>query len=130
MSNENLIAKKKLSVADLISNADKIKEKKKETKELYVKSLDATITITKPERSTILDSYGMGEGEGNLFLVYECVVYPNFKDSQLQDAYGAVGYEILDKIFNAGEIDTIAKEIVSFAGYGDGSVSVVEDIKN
>ncbi|WP_197079330.1 hypothetical protein [Desulfosporosinus sp. I2] len=123
-------AKKKLTLAELISNADKIKAKKAETRELYVKSLDATVTITKPSRTTVLDSYEIGEGEGNSFLVYECVTEPSFKDTALQAAYGVTGYEVLDQILDSGEIDSIAKEIVDFAGYGKDSVSVVEAVKN
>lgn len=123
-------AKKKLSIGDLIASADKIKAKKSETRELYVKSLDATITIIKPSRAMVLDSYEIGEGAGNSYLVYECVIDPNFKDTSLQSAYGATGYEVLDLIMDPGEIDSIAKEIVSFAGYGTNSVSIVEAIKN
>ncbi len=123
-------AKKKLSISDLISNADKIKSKKAETRELYVRSLDATVTITKPSRATVLDSYDIGEGAGNAYLVYECVTEPSFKDTALQAAYNATGYEVLDQILDSGEIDSIAKEIVSFAGYGTDSVSVVEAVKN
>jgi len=123
-------AKKKLSISDLIANADKIKAKKAETRELYVKSLDATVTITKPSRELVLDFYEMGEGEGNPFLVYECVAEPNFKDTNLQATFEVTGYEVLDKIFDLGEVDAIAKEIVGFAGYGTNSVSIVEDVKN
>ena len=123
-------ATKKLTLGELIANADKIKAKKAETRDLYVKSLDAIVTITKPSRTTVLDSYEIGEGEGNSFLVYECVTDPSFKDAALQAAYGVTGYDILDQILDSGEIDSIAKEIVDFAGYGKDSVSVVDAVKN
>ncbi|MDQ7096938.1 hypothetical protein REC12_25410 [Desulfosporosinus sp. PR] len=122
--------RKKLSVSDLIANVDKIKAKKAETRELFVKSLNASVTIVKPSRATILDSYDIGEGAGNSYLVYECVMEPSFKDTALQAAYNATGYEVLDQILDSGEIDSIAKEIIGFAGYGADSVSVVEDVKN
>ena len=123
-------AKKKLTVGDLIANSDKIKARKNETKELYVKSLDATITVMKPSRATILDSHDLGNEEGNDFLVYECVVEPNLKDPALQEAYSVTGYGILESIFDLGEVDNIAKEIIVFAGYGADRVSVVETTKN
>lgn len=123
-------AKKKLSISDLIANAETIKARKNETRELYVKSLDAAITIRKPSRATVLDSYDIGEGAGNAFLVYECVIEPNFKDTSLQEAYNSTGYEVLDQILDSGEIDSIAKEIVGFAGYGTDSVSIIETTKN
>lgn len=130
MSKDKQATGKKLSLSDLIANAEKIKSKKAEKKDLYIKSLDATITIEKPERSTVLDSYELGEEGSNAYLVYECVVEPNLKDAKLQETFGAKGYEILDKIFDPGEVDSIAKEIVSFAGYGNNSVQVVNEIKN
>ena len=121
---------KKLSIGDLIANADVIRAKKKETRELYVKSLNATISIMKPSRSIILDSHDLGNEEGNAFLVYECVTEPNFKDAALQKAYNATGYEVLDQILDPGEVDNIAKELINYAGYGAGHVSIVDDLKN
>jgi predicted S18 family serine protease len=127
---KNTMINKKVGIADLIKNADKIKESKKATRELYVKSLEGTITIQKPDRDLILESYDMEEKDGNLYLVYEAVIEPNFKADELHKAYGTKGYEILDKVMDPGEVDAISKEIVKFAGYGDNSVSLVEDIKN
>ena len=122
--------KKKLTIGDLIANADKIKDLKNETKELYIKSLDATITIMKPSRSIILDSNDLGREGANPFLVYECVTDPNLKDTALQDAYGVTGYAILEKIIDPGEVDNIAKEMIRFAGYAAGYVSIIESVKN
>ena len=121
---------KKLSIGDLISNADKIKGKKAETRELYVKSLDATVTIAKPTRSIILDSNDLGNEGANLFLVYECVTEPSFKDTALHDAYGATGYEVLEQILEPGEVDNIAKEIIKFGGYTADNISIVDSVKN
>jgi hypothetical protein len=78
----------------------------------------------------VFDSSELGEGEANLYMVYECVTEPNFKDRALQDTYGATGYEVLDQIFDPGEVDFIAKEILEFAGYDKGNVSIVEAVKN
>ena len=123
-------ARKRLSIGELIANADKVKAKRIETRELYVESLDGTVTITKPSRSIILDSHDLGNEGGNSYLVYECVTEPSFKDTALQDAYGATGYEVLDQILDPGEIDNIAKELMKFAGYDAGRVSIVEAVKN
>lgn len=123
-------AKKKLSIGDLIANADKIKAKKVETRELYVKSLDATVTIAKPTRSIILESHDLGNEAGNSFLAYECITEPSFKDAALQEAYGVIGYEVLGQILDPGEIDNIAKEMLNFAGYAADRVSIVEFVKN
>jgi hypothetical protein len=123
----NPMVKKKLDIKDLIANADKIKQRKNETKEFYVKSLNGTVTVKKPDKQLISDSLDMEDThQADLYIIYETVVEPNFKDSTLQEVYGAVGYEVLEEIFDPGEISTLAKLIVEFAGYGDS----VEEIKN
>lgn len=121
----------KLTIAELIKRKEQLSNRKNEHRELYIKSLDRKITIQKPDRSIILESYGMQEGEGNKFLVYECVTEPNLKDSELQKAFDVkVPTDIVDEIFDPGVVDTISKEIVIFAGYEEGAVSLVNDIKN
>ncbi|WMJ80992.1 phage portal protein [Clostridium sp. MB40-C1] len=121
----------KLTIAELIKRKEQLSNRKNEHRELYIKSLDRKITIQKPDRSIILESYGMQEGEGNKFLVYECVTEPNLKDSELQKAFDVkVPTDIVDEIFDPGVVDTISKEIVIFAGYEEGAVSLVNDVKN
>lgn len=123
---KGIMETKKLNIGDLIKNAEKIKSRKLETKELYIKSQDAKITIAKPDRELITDSYDMDDNSGELYLVYESIIDPNVKDEELQKAYGVKGYDILDEIFEPGEITAISKEIARFGGYGDS----VEEIKN
>lgn len=122
--------KNKLTIKDLLQRKEAIKAKRvNETKNLYVKSLDGIITINKPDRSLCLDAMEMGEN-GDAYMVYNCVIEPNLKAQELQEDYGCViPMEIVEKLFEPGEIAGIARECVALAGYGD-SVTVVEDIKN
>lgn len=123
----NTMAGKKLNIKELIANAENIKKRKEETRDFYIKGLDGTVTVKKPDRQIILDSYDMDDNhQADLYIVYESTLEPNFKDKELQEAYGVVGYEVLDEIFDPGEVSTLAKMIVEFAGYGDS----VEEIKN
>jgi hypothetical protein len=129
MSNKekNTMLNKRLNIAELIQNAEEVKKRKSETKELYVKGLKGTVLINKPDRKLISDSFDMEDNhESDKYLIYESVLEPNFKDKALQDAYGVEGYDILDQIFDPGEIGELSKKIVNFAGYGDS----VEEIKN
>ena len=120
---------KRLSVKDLIARKEEIKNKKDETKELYIESLDANIIIRKPDKALCLDAMDMGVKSGDEFLVYNSVVEPRLKDKELQSAYDCVTpSEIVDKIFEIGEISLIAKECISLAGFTD-SVKVVDDVK-
>lgn len=121
----------KITLKDLIANSDKIKNKKKETREIYIKSLEGSIVIEKPDRALCVDAWDMEEDKGDLFIVYNCVISPNLKDTELHKAYGIdEPFEIVDAIFEPGEVASISKECVNFAGYGIDSVKVVEDIKN
>lgn len=127
MSKEKM---KKITLKDLIARAEQSKEDKKEARKLYVASLDGTITIIKPDRTMVLEGMDMDDTDGDDYLVYNCVLEPNLKDKELQKAYGVVSpMEIVNKVFEPGEIAGIAKEIVALAGYVD-SVKVVDDIKN
>lgn len=114
---QTLIAKK-LNIID---------NKKTSTKELYVKSLDGTITIQKPDKSLCLEATEIEDGD--TYLVYNVVVEPNLKDAELQKAFECVTpMEIVDKLFDPGEVTAIAKEALIMAGYGD-SVKVVDEVK-
>lgn len=121
----------KVTLKDLIARAEQSKKDKKELRRLYVTSLEGTITIIKPDRAMVLEAMDMeNEEDGDRYLVYNCVVDPNLKDKDLQNAYKTISpLEIVDKIFDPGEIANISKEIVRLAGYID-SVKIVDDIKN
>ena len=117
----------RLTLDEMIRRSEQVKEakNKNKTKELYVESLDGTITITKPMN---MDAYS---GESDAYLVYECVTEPPLKNKQLQQAYGCQEpLDILDKIFEPGEVVNISKAALSFAGYVDDSVKAVEELKN
>lgn len=120
----------KLTLKDLISKKEQVLSGKKKTRNLYIKSLDGIITIEKPSLETVVDASKIDSGmESDKYLVYHCIVEPNLKDKELQKAYGCVEPTEILKIFEDGEISSIAKECMNLAGY-NGSVSVVEDIKN
>lgn len=121
---------KKLTLKDLIAKKEQILSNKNKTMDLYVKSLDAVITIQKPDINTIIDASKIDDAaESDKYLVYNCVIEPNLKDKELQEAYGCVEPIEILKIFDDGEISSIASKCMELAGYRN-SVSVVEDIKN
>lgn len=123
---------KKLTVQELIKRKSEIKDKKanKPKQQLYIKSLDGYITIEQPSQSLVLDALEMDE-EGDKFLVYECVIEPKLKSTELHSEFGVKHnpIKITQMIFEAGEIAQIAQKCLELAGYGD-TVEVVKDIKN
>ncbi|NLW92369.1 MAG: phage portal protein [Syntrophomonadaceae bacterium] len=120
----------KVTLAKLIAEADQRKGTARAVQELYIKSLDGTITIQKPDRALCLEALDMG-APGDPYLVMECVIDPDLKAGDLQKAYGCTTpLEVVDSVFEPGEVAQIAKAAVMFAGYGEDSVQLVEDLKN
>lgn len=102
-------------------------KKTKQTKNLYIASLDAVITIEEPDGALCRDANDMEPGEGDKYMCYECIKEPNLKSQEAQDAFGcAEPMDIVELIFKAGEIPQIAIECMKLAGYMGG----VEAVKN
>jgi hypothetical protein len=120
----------KITVADLIKNAEAIQKEKKQakTKDLYVRGLDGAITITQPTDEVIEDALELPGKDGDRYLLYHSIVEPNLKDKDLQAAYQCKDpLDIVPALFTQSEIRAIALAALDLAGYGDGRV---EEIKN
>ncbi|MCK9479706.1 MAG: hypothetical protein M0R40_09470 [Firmicutes bacterium] len=120
----------KITLDELLRRKEQKLESKKQKKagSLYVKSLDGIITIESPTSALARDAQDMDNGDA--YMVYSCVTEPNLKSKELQDAYECVEpLEIVEKVFDVGEIPQIAVECLKLAGYVDG-VKAVDEIKN
>lgn len=122
---------KNISITDLISKKGELESRQDKTVQLSVKSLDGMITIKRPDRQLCLEAIDMEDSEqADVYLVYNCVVEPDLKNKELQEAFKVVEPdEIVTKIFEPGEITNISKECLVLAGYSN-SVEVVSDLKN
>lgn len=126
---------KKLTLIDLMKNKEKYQVKNDTTDELFIKRLDASISISKPDRSLCTESFQMANDpnqseKADSYLVYNIVTEPNLKDAALQKEFGCVEpTDIVGKLFEPGEITNIAKFGLELAGYTNG-VDRVKDIKN
>jgi hypothetical protein len=102
-------------------------KKTKKTVDLYVSSIDATITIEEPDGALCRDANDMEPGEGDKYMCFECITEPNLKSKEVQDAFGcATPMDVVEYIFAPGEIPQIAIECMKLAGYMGG----VEQVKN
>ncbi len=120
----------KITLQELISRKEQILESKRKPKTatLYIKSLDGIITIESPTADLARDAQEMENGDA--YMVYSCVTEPCLKSKELQAAFECVDpMEIVEKIFEVGEIPQIAVECLRLAGYVDG-VKAVDDVKN
>lgn len=119
----------KLTLAELLRRKEQMLESKKvkKTQDLYIKSIDATITIEEPTGALCRDANDMEPGEGDKYMCYECIVEPNLKDAEVQKQFGCTNpMDIVELVFAPGEIPQIAIECMKLAGYMGG----VEAVKN
>lgn len=121
-----------VTVADLIAKRDQIKNKRKDLYDLETSI--GTITVKQPS-AKIVDETLKIEGGGrqsDIELIYECVVEPNLKDKDLQEAYGCTSpSDIVPMLFKTGEIGHIAAAIMRCTGYGQTiDYKIHEDVKN
>ena len=64
-------------------------------------------------------------------LIYTVVAEPNLRSKELQEAYGCKEpFEIVKKIFEEGEMSDIINFVHAKAGFKNGHVVEVEDLKN
>jgi len=122
--------KKKITLDELLRRKEQMLEAKQKPKtaELFVKSLGGTITVESPTAALARDAQDMENGD--VYVVYQCVVEPCLKAKELQTAFACVEpLEIVEKLFEPGEIPQISVECLKLAGYIDG-VARVEETKN
>jgi len=122
--------KTRLTLEELLKNKEELikRKSKKQTKDLYIKSLNATITIQGMDDGMAKDIADMEDGDE--YVVYNCVVSPNLKDKALQKEYGCVEpMEIVSQIFMDGEINSISLECAKLSGFVDG-VKAIGETKN
>jgi hypothetical protein len=129
----SLIVAKKLSITDILAQKESLKKKEPKHATLYVPSLDAEITIQEPTRAQLIEIKDMKD-DGNDYLVYQCVVAPNFKENrtQLMQEFGcSEPHEIVQYVFGVMETAEIAEKILTLAGFtkNGAGVKVVEEIK-
>ncbi len=118
-----------VSIAELLAKKEALANAKKETYDLETSV--GVLTVKKPTASLVLESKTT-DGDGDSYLILNCVVSPNLKDAKLQEAYGCVEpTDIVSKLFDAGELTRIAAAILECAGYGKNIVKKVhEELKN
>lgn len=121
--------KTKLTLDELLRRKEHMlaAKKTKKTVELYISSIDATITIEEPDGALCRDASEMEDGMGDKYMCYECIKEPNLKSKEVQEAFECADpTDVVDVIFAPGEIPQIAIECMKLAGYMGG----VEQVKN
>lgn len=125
---------KRLTLDELINMATE-NDKRDKYIEIYIKSLDSTIKAKKPDTELMLDALDTAKDnahDGDLYLIYNSIVDPNFKDTKLHKAYNVtIPYKVIDKIFTLGEIASISKILTQDSGlYDSDGATIVDNLKN
>lgn len=125
---------KVVSIAELLKRKDELKNNKAKTANLYIESLDAEIVIKAPDRQLafeLLSKAQSGDNTADAYAVLQCVIEPNLKDPSLQEGLGALSpIDVVDALFNAGEIASISSHILQLSGFGGGVRKVDDELKN
>lgn len=124
-------AYKKVTLESLIKESTTLNEKKPSVREVYIQSLDGTVTVEEPSYELCLDAVTGATGDSaDVHLIYNCVTSPNLKDKELQKAYDcSEPDDIVRKVFKPGEITALSRTLVGLAGYVN-SVQLLDDLKN
>lgn len=117
-----------ISVAELINKKESIEAAKKARYDIETSA--GTMTVKLPTRAFVLEA--MGVEDSDAYLIVNCVVEPDLKDSKLLKAYGCMEpMDIVDKIFEAGEVGVISSTIMKLIGNKRNIRSEVhEEVKN
>lgn len=130
MSKENA---KKATFKDLIAKKLKKEENQFKTKDIYVSSMNATLTFKKPKDDTILDIMDeIGDGqdvrkmvEAFKKLIYQCC--DMLQDTELHKELEVIDpFDTVEKIFDLGDIMEIGEQLMDLINIG----GKVEQIKN
>lgn len=119
-----------VSIQDLIDKRESMQSARKQTYDLETSA--GTFTVKKPSRGFIIEAMELDANVTDQYIILNSVVSPNLKDKSLQDAYGCIEpTDILNQLFDSGEIASISKAIMKCAGYGENiKAEVHEEAKN
>ena len=117
-----------VSVKELIEQKELMGNRKKVL--FDIKTSAGVITVKKPTRALAADVIDMEDGDP--YIIMECTVSPNLKDAELLKAFDCLEpTDLPEKIFDAGEVNAIARKIMENAGYRkDVTSEVHEAVKN
>ncbi len=130
-----------MNAVELLMKMDKGKVKAIPTREVEVKRLSAIAgqpfmvklkAVPGEKWNDIAGSINSGDDAANYksskHMLLAAMVDPKLSDHDLQEAYGAASpFDLMEKLFLAGEIMSLAAEVTDLSGF---SGNVVEEVKN
>lgn len=117
-----------ISIKELIEKKESLAQRKKQKYDIETSA--GKMTVKLPTRAYVAEVMEI-DGSDELLLL-ECIIEPNLKDTALLEAYGCLEpTDIIGKLFDAGEIPGLGRNVMELAGYGrDIRAALHEDAKN
>lgn len=111
-----------LTIQDLIKQKDEIQGKR--NKKYTLETTLGEILVHAPTAADVADAVAGKTGlEINGAIIYSCCEQPNLHDETLQKEFGVFEpSEIVQKLFNPGEIMKLGDAIFGLSGYSDQKV--------
>lgn len=119
-----------VTIAELIDKKDEISANKK--KHYAIETSIGEIICKLPTSGLVAEAWGMADTmTANKFMILNCCVEPNLKDSQLQKEFGCgEPTDIVPLLFQVGEISRIPTLLMELAGFNQNlNHKVVSDVK-
>lgn len=124
----------KLTLSALIAKKADKEAARNRSKDIYIDSLEGTITVKAPKRSIFYKSFDMSgdtvesQMYANMFLIYNAISL--FQNQELLDAYEIIdNVEIVDRLLTPAEIKVVAEEILALGGFSKPE-EAGEEVKN
>lgn len=124
---------RKATFKDLVNKKIKKDENKLKTKDIYIGSMEATLTFKKPKEEIVLevlDSIGDGKNVSLLVEQFKKVIYHScemLQDTELHKELEVLDpFEVVDLLFEVGEVLEIGEQLMDLMDI-EGNV---KEIKN
>lgn len=127
------------SAKDLIAKKAVVGERKDARLDVSIEGLGAW-RFRVPNVEEVMDAQEYGRvhkgatESGDSYLVYNQCEFPDLRDQELQEAYGARGCDVVHKLLKPGEVEELAQVLMTKAGYRGTTVDVIlegaVDVKN
>lgn len=105
-----------ISINELIAKREEINARR--AQKLTIETSIGEVVAKKPSNSLMAEALGL-DGNNDEYVVYNCLLEPNLKDKELQQAYECVEpMDIVGKVFEFGEIKAISDVLIKSVGVG------------
>lgn len=127
----------KITFEQLIQRSIQREQDKMKVKEIEVPSMGGTLLFQKMPENKLMDIMDELQNDNSLSaniaverkVIYHCC--PMLQDTKLHSELGIIEpYDVVEKLFNTQETDSIAKDVMELNGFSDIAEKKVYEIKN